>query len=449
MLLELSIISMEILRSILVPTTTLFEPVPPGMSGNVIGYFAGCETVDEPEVVPMYYGDYNFVSSTGRDAGITTYQGSQYGWYIANEDYPRITTIKPLLPNMDSVIFLVGEMERDALEYLYDNVPVVFCSDVANRVMGFIRGTNIDYYSNYGDDPLEKWNFLCGSVDTSFISHTSNSTIHKMIYQDYLAFFVSSYHYSQEDQRYHGFNLPVYGPTPSNYNSFNKPLYVGDVLDANDGIDLPHMFASMDGIYNETGRNVLLDSPIINLPLKFTSDLVSWAGDLQTAARNLRNQPFYLLPSSFNSIMTGGYGFPKSDLLADVDAFNIAAGYLNPDILVNAHAISNAMDDYYGSLTSQSRYSMFIDSVLSLQDENWTGTRMQKFYREVYAALDLEITSFNFGFNTIQYTDGTGRYSINNTYYNNLLYKEGSVPALTRATVAKLFADYIRIASGE
>jgi hypothetical protein len=114
-------------------------------------------------------------------------------------------------------------------------------------------------------------------------------------------------------------------------------------------IDFLHMAATIDGI--------LTKSPV-------PDDLAGWAGDLQTAILDLQSNTkdsnnLKVLQKEAKKVIGGNSSFSTPDILADVDAVNIANMLKeNPKLL-----LSDAIEKYYSkSGDVNRRFSEFIES---------------------------------------------------------------------------------------
>ena len=108
--------------------------------------------------------------------------------------------------------------------------------------------------------------------------------------------------------------------------------------------------------------------------------LISWAGDLQNATLNAHYAG--LTSFDFTDILEGSYGFSKDDLLADMDAFNIAFGAHLESIV-----LSESIENYYSSICDETiiREEEFTEKVASTSPPNFTGAK-EGF---AYVALDM------------------------------------------------------------
>ncbi|MFA7106487.1 MAG: hypothetical protein WC154_04215 [Candidatus Izemoplasmatales bacterium] len=178
-----------------------------------------------------------------------------------------------------------------------------------------------------------------------------------------------------------------------------KQYFLVDPFNYSSNIDLVHMFASLDGIYNNTGNSLSFGND-------HNRDIVSWGGDLQQMADKMRYVNVSLLPTYTD--IGGGYsnvsidfcsfvGYegclaPEEDILADIDAMNIAVSYLDNDI---NDRVSVAFSSYYNIINYDdsyfpNRYKMFLHSITNtIELDNPGTTDTEKFKHEVYITLDV------------------------------------------------------------
>jgi hypothetical protein len=320
--------------------------------------------------------------------GIYIYSTFKY-FFIEDKYVERIIESRQLYNDIDTLIFMVSELEKEAQES-----GVCGTNDsggIQNCVLSYIRSINISYYDNsaYG---LGSWEVIAGGVNENFIDYISENDTTFYQFRKYFAQFLSPGVY----------NSQLHGTVPSLYTTRN--YYLIDPLNTSSYIDLIHMIASIDGIINYTGSSIINSVILQNNSQK---DIVSWAGDLQTFARELheKNIDASTLPSvvfsgtSTNTnvdfceyIGESSCTFSEEDLLADVDAFNIAKGFLDDKL----NPVSSALSAYYNRIESDNdyhpnRYKMFLLTATEELSEYVFGTNIEeKFLNEVYHYLDLK-----------------------------------------------------------
>lgn len=118
--------------------------------------------------------------------------------------------------------------------------------------------------------------------------------------------------------------------------------------DSKETINLPHLAATCDAVIMAKG--------------KYLSDIAGWGGDLLTALKDAKR---LVAAGRYETIykaayaVIGGIGeshFSYSDLLSDVDAYNIGMKIVNKG---HAQRFSNVVRDYYSNDDWKSRYSDF------------------------------------------------------------------------------------------
>lgn len=410
-------------KNFLIVSASSTEVIPNNNNYVYIGDYAITEAVNETVKIYIHKDVVDFVSSTGRYVytehtyflGIIT--STKY-YYYANEFVDRIVSIRNVANDIDSIIFMVRELEKKAIEYSSSNYK--------DLVLEYIRTIHSDYATGYGG----RWTLLAGKTPKSFISQVNSDYSNGLRFNEFFSSFVTYSKYNKED---HGDLDVIYQKTAANVISFVDPF--DDITK----IDLLHMFASMDGIYKNTGNFITLGN-------NNQRDILSWNGDLQQAARQLKieenNGTLENLNTKNINYFFGNprYGSEKNDILADIDAMNIVKSYVD----MNDNSVSNSLAAYYALeddvITRRFRmytYTMIIDEEYPANNL----TVLERFKREVYI-----------NFNLIENSDG----SISNINYYGPLYQghgimresnlvnSGTMPSLkVRKFVAKSFVDYI------
>lgn len=342
---------------------------------------------------------------------------------------------------LDNIIYMIKKLEAYA-------EPLSYASRMKlnNLVLGYIRGINNNYTgknerssttifdkSTWGFD---YWQVIAGYIDCSFAT--------KVQLQEYgeeisLSDFFGSYLNSKED--YNSF---------LNYSSSNNYILgtqkLSDPLDSYQNIDLIHMIASIDGIYQDSNHNDTICKIMLG-NAHFQRDLVSWLGDLQTLAQQmavkdvdvskLKNYSFEMGHIDFNNFIgnqtdTEITNFSSEDLLADIDAFNITNFFLN----FNINSLSDSIIGYYTTVNKDgaekgNRYSSFIYNVTLELNQPSTGNRELDFINEVCNAMNVKYE--NGEYTDCKYFSG----------YNVELLGEAKNRFDIRKYCAKLFCDYI------
>ena len=239
--------------------------------------------------------------------------------------------------NIDDVIYMIGKLDKLAMEYTNsDRQKAINC------VFGYIRGINKDYAGKdeKQKDPNDKydgieWKVVCGPIDKGFISFVATKEkADEITFPEFFASFL------QNASNYNSF---LHGAVDDVY--LNKAYKVPDPLGTGQSIDLTHMFAVMDGVYQNTGYNSFACKMSFgNTTLQ--RDLASWSGDLQQLIASFRQaqveEKTYTLADGyieFNTYLGDGSGFSSDDLLADIDGFNMAKFFIDCE----KNSISNSM----------------------------------------------------------------------------------------------------------
>jgi len=352
----------------------------------------------------------DFIQSTGvtvytietRHYFLGIYIYSTYNYYHYVDKYiDEIVTQRTLYNDIDSLIFILNELDNFADD----------CSacegDELNCVLGFIRSVHLDYSNTsalYGGT----WGTLAGDVNEEFIDYVDDHDGAGLEISEYFSAFVPTHENDTLYDKYL-YNENLHGDAYSYYeflksdsfdNNSLKQYKLIDPFNSNSNIDLLHLFASIDGIYNNTGT-------VVSFGNKHNRDILSWGGDLQQMADAMRDVIVSTLPV-YTDIASGyanvnidfctfvGFescGFSEDDLLADIDAMNIAITYLDNDINDN---IAGAFSSYYNIIHYDdsyypNRYKMYLETVTdTIESDNPGTTMIDKFKYEVYITLDVK-----------------------------------------------------------
>ena len=273
-------------------------------------------------------------------------------FYYATPYEPKITGTRALYNDLSSLLFV--------LEYLETIASTFNLSDSKNAILGYIRGINIDYTNSltyFNNEIINVWNTVCGSYQSSLKTYVNEFYAGGGVkINEYFASFIHSSKYNYE----------YYGLCNSTYLTMNVCLV--NPVSSLSGIDLIHMFASLDGLFEGTGsstNNYTFGDTITENTFRY---LVSWGGDLQFAAKSLQNSNV----SSFDfcDVLQGDYGFDYHDFYADIDATNIATS-VN---LTNCDNLSDLIDDYYDDLLQNEfeREDLFIAKIASTANPDYS-----------------------------------------------------------------------------
>jgi len=362
--------------------SALCVPVGTNSQAKVLGYYAEVEDVSQVTEVDIDPADVEIVEKVGRTVNVRFWlDGSQphYDYYYtAAHNDGKITAIRQIRNDMDSLIYMVRQLEKDA------NICSFKTLDERNTVLGYVRSLSDNYtYSSH-----DKWERTAGDIGRRFISAEDQVTSHGLSSYAFFRSFVEQ----------------------SNYNSYDhRSLYAGeswqassviDPIDHGHFIDLPHFFASLDGTYNNTGASLVSIGDIsvgLTPQTSFIRDLTSWAGDLQQEAQGLqsfreqgRAMPISLSSFDFSQTLSRKNSFfSYDDFSADLDSFSIAKGYLD----VSDDAISDAMGYYYSHLETnrQNRFEEFLANVSSDAWYSCSNGPVGKFEKMAFNFLSLNL----------------------------------------------------------
>lgn len=322
--------------------------------------------------------------------------------------------------NLDNLIYMVKRLEKFAENYTYSNNTR---QNINNLTLGFIRTINKNYDGQGASDNfLDEltWDIICGNSDFNFNLYVSSNETSFDLTADQ---FFSSYLESINDYNYESHS---HFPLCLKY-ELTDPLGSGQT------IDLIHLFAAIDGIYSHTDNNNLICKTVLGND-SYQKDLISWLGDLHTFTNQVAdsNPDLNKLKTYNNSyghidfnefVGNDADSFSSSDLLADIDAFNIVNFYLNN----NVNSLSNAIIAYYTTIQPDSslignRYYAFIYNVTVETQLPKTGNLLKDFQNEIFSSLNLDYNNGNiidkeyYSKNSVNLKLLTGSYLDNSTY---------------------------------
>ncbi len=374
----------------------------------------GTYTVTEPVMttVKVYIDEdmVSFIESTGATVytievkhflfGIIPLPSTYKYYHYVHKYVDEIVTERTLYNDIDSLIFILNELDNFAHEYSGCD------GNELNCVLGFVRSTSNEY-ANTSQAYGGKWGALAGSVNEDFIAYVDDHDGYALEISEYFSAFIPT---NSNDTLYDKalFNEALHGDAYSKYEFLNgleydnnglKQYKLVDPFNVNSYIDLIHLFASLDGIYNNTGNSLTFGN-------SHNRDIVSWGGDLQQMGDIMRNvnvdylPTYYDIASGYSNINIDfcsfvGYsncGFSEDDLLADVDAMNIAITYLDNDV---NDTVSVAFSSYYNLINYDdsylpNRYKMFLKTVIdTIELDNHGVSDIEKFKQEVYFNMDV------------------------------------------------------------
>lgn len=444
------------------------------------------------EEMKEYYDEHNldyYTKTIDLKFWIFTIYTYEY-YYIKTSYYDNVISEKYVLKNdIQSVIYLIRVLEdfaNDYIEEIYsdmknppEDTTLIRNRKITNLVLGYIRGINLNYCEDGYFNGLA-WCVTAGEVDYDFVDYVYAHETSSFRIRDYFARFVDQYNYNSDEYGEITFTAPT--------------LYLVDPFNdytENNKIDLIHMFASIDGVYDFT------ENSIIELPSHFQRDLSNWAGDLQKFIKvdicfPFENAKSFLVSdmNNYNNIICennypielksfleyhmvhdendeycgycgnlvencsctyNGNNISNEDMLADIDAMNIVKLYLDAgnhyvfpiynsgQEVLNDNLLSSCLIAYYNfcendNSSNNNRYSLFIVSIASYDDSNLSNTA--KFMNRIYYGCALvknsdgtysDVNFLNLHIMTYHFLNGT----LNNEYRDERIY------------AANLFIDYI------
>lgn len=334
--------------------------------------------------------------------GIKVYSENRGGWwfikdyyYIADKYVERIVQSRSIKNDIDSLIFMVNELEDMAKE--------INANQYKNITLGYIRSISADYVDGY----FESWSLVSGSIDTDAIARIKESE-NKKIGLRFYEYFAQFLGYMNDSGSYEKgkYNEALHGEVRDMYkNTEREPLKLVDPVSKRKGIDLLHMFASIDGIYCKTQASPL------TIGNNMQRDVVSWNGDLQQAALNinsliktqrenneevlnLSNADYGKMNLIFSKDDYGNdrFGCPEEDVLADIDAMSITKLFVDHDNTTIAYALSA----YYELIRNNQkmRFKTFIKTILLEEERNEiiiNKSEIERFELEVANQFNIKI----------------------------------------------------------
>ena len=348
--------------------------------------------------------------------------------------------------DIDNVIYMIDKLDKLALSYANNDRR-----KANNCVFGYIRGINKNYtakdersdksmYDNFNFSDLVggTWGATAGKIDKGFVNYVAeNEKEGEITFPEFFASFI---------QNRNDYNSYFYGKVDDAF--LNKAYLVPDPLGTGQKIDLLHMFAAIDGIYENTERQEFVCYEAFGTRT-YQRDLLSWLGDLHqftySVYGNGRTVNEYNISYGyidFNDYI-GANNFSSDDLLADIDAFNIVKFFIDCE----KNSIRNSLLGYYTHInknkaTAGNRFYEFIYTATLELEQKKQASILDDFRMEVCSSMN------------INYNNGS---YINYRYYipsdlirqnMKLLCVDYYPDAKTRGACAKLFCDYIIALSG-
>ena len=298
-----------------------------------------------------------------------------------------------------------------------------------NLMLGYLRSMSTKYS---GDDEANSggsgsallWRLLCGldepvegfwdTVDYDFTHHGS--------LKNYFSRFVE-----EEGKGNSTYNSVSHGGVYSYQLCWGGEggHYMPDPCGVS-AIDLIHMFASIDGEIEYTYFDIPTPMQAYNMGgSNFQKDLAGWGGDLQSATHDQSFALNVASANSFEAYMNVSQNCDQHDILADIDAFNIAK------ICDCGEYLDTAFASYYSSLSDDAslRFSSFAEAMCEETTYEWDCPLAEKVRREAHALLACKWTPSGY---VDVYNSGLAYHLINS-----------DVTFANRMILADLFADYI------
>lgn len=379
--------------------------------GSFLGYYFTIEEIEDPFEEDYWYPIpqemYSDFSASGRSVRRTRLRPGQYFCEaLATQEHGEVVGIRPIYKTFETLKFLVSELEAEADHYAYEasqtidpntNEPI----DVGlgteikkkNAVLGYLRATNHEYapgVSYYGglSELVDVFLEVCGPLNHDYDARIANSCRHLFRFPDFFGRLVAKGRY---------FSSECGAVTDAdNIASSDWEFTIADpgeelieVYDADShqyttairNIDFPHLVAVIDGNYVNTGQGVFFG----RLP-----DVVSWAGDMQTAYMDDDLSPYLYLSGSVNQFkgLLNDSNLNVSDFLTDVDGVNIGVrqmSYMNK-------RLSTALESYYSPKSdfARFRYDQFPGNALYYETSGQNLDLWERFELKVKWDMRLE-----------------------------------------------------------
>ena len=342
------------------------------------------------------------IGLSNREVFVDEISGDSY--YVADINHPILVDQTPIYNDIPSFIKIISFLEKEVSYYLTDASQ----EEINNEVLAYIRTTNIEYDTSV-------WKAVCGE---------SNKLREYLVNQDTGGLNPSDYFASFLDKSL--FNKELYPLTKEEY--INKHLFLIDPIRDEEIIDLIHFVGVLDGTCINTGSKLDV-FPYNQLEERYYRMVVSWAGDLQTAA--VKIDEYELIDITFEEILEReDLTFDLPDLIADMDGTNLG---LNLD-LSKASSLSKLLEDYFEDIVlNENREDKFINSV-AVQSEYIEGDEKDKFIKLTYEMLKLDEDGN-------EYEDGNIMGNLGKYYY--LLDSEGNLCDISyRRHLADIFIHY-------
>ena len=360
LLIFLLVLSLGFLSSCNKDEKTISDDIPEEIKDKrtFIGTLFDIVHVKEEQIIFIDDNNKELIESSNREVFIDEISGNSY--YIADINHPILVDKTLIYNDISSLIKIISFLEQEASYYLVD------CSqeEINNEILAYIRTTNIEY-----DTAI--WKAVCGE-SKKLREYLANQDTGGMNPNDYFASFLDK----------SVFNKKLYPLTKEEY--IDKYLLLIDPISNEEIIDLVHFIGALDGTCINTGSK--LDKfPYNQLEERYYRMVVSWAGDLQTAAERI--DKYELVNITFDEILEReDLTFDLPDLIADMDGTNLG---LNLD-LSKISSLSKIFEDYFEDIVlNKDREEKFINSV-SIQSTYIEGDKQDKFIKLTYEMLKLD-----------------------------------------------------------
>lgn len=177
------------------PILTSFISFPVGFYPTVseIGYYAHTTPVESQRVF-VNETEKEYALKVGRTINVELeYTGQGYKpkyYYNADPEFGKITSIRQIRNDVDSMAFLIGE-----LEYYSTNSST---SKRKNAILGYVRSLNTRYTNI---DFLRELAFrnVCGDIDETFCRTIDNNLSHGLSFSEYFSSFISKDYHDKKD----------------------------------------------------------------------------------------------------------------------------------------------------------------------------------------------------------------------------------------------------------
>lgn len=363
-----------------------------------IGNLYFVDRVSEQTKVYINYSDVSFIESTGRTVYTEIVNGGGGGtitpfviikpitvkyYYYATPEMGIFKYSCTMRNDFSSLANAVLYLEEAAIDFGYNTR-----SSIMNHVLEYIRSTNVSYASDSFDKVAGHYNDI-----RSFISYVDEANHGGMKICEYFASFLSSDSYNTDS---HGLVGSTY---ETNCYSLINPFTEGN---ENKNIDLVHLVTSIDGVFDDTGTSVIVNSVSEKYVI---NSIMSWGGDLQTATSDKRDSidsDFNIEEMFFEPPETSSSKFEYPDLYSDIIGYNIASSLKG-----NTNSLSQGISNYISTAINNNVniYDQFIHNVVSdfRPNESFSPVNFKKCVYDMMALNYVSDTNITYiGMDTIE-----------------------------------------------